>query len=323
MTVQIIVAGRYDLSDYVESLTLEDSLEEIALCAQIKLVDAPDLPSIEPGWPIEVKGTNPADGDRAVRLLSPGVVWECQRLDGVQPRLSLTAYDKTIYLAKSEDERLVPGKQTATQRLKQYAKEWGIPVGNVPDTRIALARDIRRLQSIFSMIIEDLKETAAKEGDMYRPRVAADGLTLVRIGGNETVWSLDVAEETSRTMSLEGTVTQVKVMGAQESEHTVSKTLVIEKKDTAKYGTLQKVVMDAKIETPAQARSYARKTLSGLHETYSVTAPESIPTIRAGDRVQLGGKSLIVIKARHQLGEAGRMELDLATESQVRRDYFA
>ena len=118
---------------------------------------------LEPGWPIRIAAQLPGEQSMTT-LLSPGVVWECQRLDGIQPRMSLTAYDQMIYLAKSEDERLMPAKQTASQRLKLYAKEWSIPLGSVPDTKKGLSRDIKRTQSIFSMIMGDLKETAGKGG---------------------------------------------------------------------------------------------------------------------------------------------------------------
>jgi len=320
VSYEVIFANKYDLSELIEDLSMEESLDEIAYCTNIKLAVTPDIPAISPGQEIRVAGI-PYGKTKKENLLNPGVVWECHSVNTGRKHLTVTAYEKTIYLAKSDDERLMPAGQTATERIKQYAKEWGIPVGNILDTRLKLARNIKRTQTIMSMIQEDLKETVDKGGAMYRTRMTERGLELVEIGGNKIVWELEAIEEVTQSRTLEGAVTQVKVIGPQESENWVAKTLTVMKKDTEKYGTLQKLIMDNKIETVDQAKKAAAKTLLGLQETVSVTALD-INTIRAGDRVLLNGWELIVTKVRHQLGDPGRMELELASEAKVRRDYL-
>ncbi|WP_372339142.1 phage portal protein [Cohnella sp. WQ 127256] len=315
------MANRHNISALIEDLSLEESLEEIAYCANMKLVVTSDLPIITPGQEIRISGI-PFGETRRVNLLNPGVVWECHSTNMGRKHLSITAYERTIYLVKSEDERLMPAGQTATQRIKQYAKEWGIPTGNIVDTGIKLSRNIKRSQTIMSMIMEDLKETVDKGGAMYRTRMSERGLELVEIGSNKVMWELESIEEITQNRTLEGAITQVKVIGPQESEDWVAKTLIVLKKETEKYGTLQKLIMDNKIETVEQAKKAATKALLGLQETYSVTALD-INTIRAGDRVRLNTMELIVTKVRHQLGFPGRMELELAAENKVRRDYLA
>lgn len=315
---EVLLDGRYDLRDLVEELTLEDSLEEIAYRATIRLAVTPDLPKLGPGQELRIRGV-PFGGRTAVDLLHPALIWECVSENGGTKHLSVTAYDRTIYLAKSEDELLMPAGQTATQRLKQYAKSWDVPVGNVPDTKIALARNIKRSQTIFAMLTEDLKETADKGGGLYRPRMTADGLTLVRVGGNETVWELELLESVTQTRTLEGAVTQVKVLGSQSDDEKLSPVLALVKGETEKYGTLQKVLQDCKIETVEQAKQAAKNILLGMQETFSVTAPD-INTIRAGDKVRLSGLDLIVTHATHRLGPSPHMELELAAEDKIRRD---
>jgi len=320
MSYEVVFDKRYDLTELIEDLSLEDSLESIAYCANIKLAVTPDMPVISPGQELRVAGV-PFGKKKKENLLNPGVVWECHSVNTGRKHLTVTAYEKTIYLAKSDDERLMPAGQTATDRIKLYAKEWGIPVGNMADTRIKLARNIKRTQTIMAMILEDLKETVDKGGALYRTRMTERGLELVEIGGNPVVWELEAIEDVTQNRTLEGAITQVKVIGPQESEEWVSKTLVVMSKDTEKYGTLQKLIMDNKVETVEQAKKVAAKTLLGLQETVSVNALD-INTIRAGDRVRLNGWELIVMKVRHQLGNPGRMELELASEAKVRRDYL-
>lgn len=321
MSYEVVYAKRYDLSELIEDLSLEESLDEIAYCTNMRLIVTPDLPNISPGKEIRIAGF-PFGKRQKENLLNPGVVWECHSLNNGRKHLNITAYEKTIYLAKSEDERLMPKGQTATERIKQYAKEWGIPVGNIVDTGEELARNIKRSQTIMSMILEDLKETVSKGGSMYRLRMTERGLELFKIGGNSVVWELESIGEIIQNRTLEGAITKVKVIGPQESENLVSEPLAVMSKDTDKYGTLQKLIMDNKIVTKDQAKKAATKALLGLQETFSVTALD-INTIRAGDRVRLNGLELIVTKVRHQLGSPGRMELELAAENKVRRDYLA
>lgn len=320
MSYEVVLDNRYFLSELVQEISLEESLEEISYRASIRLVVTPDLPGIIPGQEIRISGI-PYGGTGMTYLLHPGIVWECSSSNSSTKYLSLTVYDRTIYLAKSEDERLMPSGQTASDRLKLYAKEWGIPVGNLPDTRISLARNIKRTQTIYSMIQEDLKETADKGGELFRPRMTTSGLELIKLGDNKTKWDLEVIEDVTQSRTLEGAVTQVKVLGAQASDEKLAPVLAVVKKDVEKFGTLQKVIQDSKIETIDQAQKAAQKTLIGIQETFSVTAPD-INLIRAGDEVRLNGTTLWVTRVTHRLGTPGHMDLELALPGKVRRDYL-
>jgi len=321
VSYQVILADKHDISDFVEEISLEESLNEIAYRANIRLLVAKGLPQIAPGQEIRILGTSFEGGTKPEALLHPGMIWECQSEDSGTKHLSVTVYDRSIYLAKSEDEKLMPAGQTASQRLREYARDWGIPIGDVADTPVKLSRGIKRAQSIMSMIMSDLQETADKGGGMYRPRMTPAGLGLVKLGSNRTVWELALLEQVTQTRTLEGAVTQVKVLGAATGDNRLSPVLAVVKKETEKYGTLQKIVDDCKIETPAEAKEVAGKLLLGMQETFSVTASD-IPAIRAGDRVVLNRMSLIVMRVSHRLGEPGRMELELAAEGKVRRDCY-
>ncbi|MCL4440914.1 MAG: phage portal protein [Firmicutes bacterium] len=316
---EVVLANKYYLRELIESISLEESLDEIAYRATIKLVVTPDFPGIAPGQEIRVSGI-PFGGSSMVYLLHPGVVWEVESETRGLKHLTVTTYDKAIYLAKSEDEYLFPAGQTASQRLKRYAADWGVPLGAVTDTGISLAKAVYRAQPIWEMIMSDLKETVAKGGDMYRPRMTPDGLELVKLGSNKTVWVLEAEqniEDLTQRRTLEGAVTQVKVLG-HAGEDTRSPVLAIAKGETAKYGTLQRVISDEKIKTPAQAKTVGQKALAGMQETFTVTAID-INTIRAGDKMKLNSMELLVKSVRHELGSPGHMTLELASTDYIRR----
>lgn len=63
--------------------------------------------------------------------------------------------------------------------------------------------------------------------------------------------------------------------------------------------------------------------LSGIQETISVTSLD-INTIRAGDKVDLAGSGmeLIAMTVRHELGDPGKMVLELGSPELVRRRFY-
>ncbi|WP_254450255.1 hypothetical protein [Cohnella herbarum] len=71
MSYEVIYANKYDLSELIEDISLEESLEEIAYRASMKLVVTPDMPMITPGQSIRVAGI-PFGGNRKENLLHPG-----------------------------------------------------------------------------------------------------------------------------------------------------------------------------------------------------------------------------------------------------------
>lgn len=319
---EVVLANKYYLRELIESITLEDALDEIAYRATIRMVVTSDFPGIAPGQEMRVSGI-PLGGSNMVYLLYPGMVWEAESINRGQKHIDVTVYDKTIYLAKSEDEYLFPAGITATQRLKRYASDWGIPLSNNADTKIQLSKAVYRPQSIYSMIRADLQETASKGGDMFRPRMTPNGLELIKLGSNSTVWTLETEniEELTQKRTLEGAITQVKVLGHAD-EDKKSPVLAIVKGEVGKYGTLQKVLQDEKIKNPTQAKTAGEKLLSGIQETFTVVTTD-INTIRAGDKVQLNSMDLLVTSVRHELGSPGHMTLELASEDYVRRRYYA
>lgn len=322
---EVVLANRYFLRELTESIVLEDSLDEIACRAVIKLVLTPDFQKIgiAPGQEMRVSGI-PFGGSSMVYLLHPGVVWECRSATRGRKHIEVTVYDNAIYLAKTEDEYLLPAGQTASQRLERYASDWEIDLGQVEDTGIELAKAVYRSQPIFSMILSDLRETVSKGGDMFRPRMTPNGLELVRLGGNSTVYVLEAdwnVEEIKQRRSLEGAVTQVKVLGNAPGNDR-SPVLAIVTGQTDKYGTLQKVFNDYRITDAGSAKTAGEKLLYGVRETVTVTGLD-INTIRAGDKVKLNAIEFFVTFVRHELGTPGRMTLELAESDYVRRRCYS
>ncbi len=309
----VILDGKWSLAAIAETITLEEALDDIAMQASVTLTVTPDFPGIAPSQSLQVIGQ--------AGVLFDGVVWECDSTARGQKHLTVTAYDRTIYLARSEDEYLFPAGQTATQRLKRYAADWTIPLGSIADTGVPLARAVYRTQAIYNMIRSDLRETVQKGGGLFRARMSGRVLDLVPLGSNQTVWILESIEEINQKRTLNDAVTQVKVLG-EATDDERSPVLAIAKGDTATYGTLQKIIQDSRITTAADAKKAAQAALTGIAETITVTAMD-IETIRAGDKVQLNGVNYLILSTKHKLGPAGEMTLELASSDYVRRTVYA
>ncbi|HAF97083.1 phage portal protein [Paenibacillus sp. FSL K6-1566] len=323
MSYKVILQDKYDLSPLVEAINLRDSLEQVAYQGTVNLVVTPDLPPISPGMAIRISGI-PYGKKDYVPLLHPAVVWEAETTNNGVKRMTLTIYDRTVYLDKSEDEYLFPAKQTATQRFKKYAADWNIKLAHLPDTEKQLGRSVYRTQSIYASMFADLRETAKAGGKLYHPRMIPSGLELYELGSNREVYVLETLTDTIQQRTLEGAATKVKVLATSASEtgkEVPSKVMAIEEKDIAKYGQLQAIIQDDEVKSAAAARQLARSRLRGIRETITVNAPD-INTIRAGDAVMLGSSKLLVISVSRELGNPGSMMLELGSYDDVKRRFY-
>lgn len=323
MSYKVILQDQYDLSPLVEAISLRDSLEQVAYQGTVNLVVTPDMPPISPGMAIRISGI-PYGKKDYVPLLHPAVVWEVETSNNGVKRMTLTLYDRTVYLDKSEDEYLFPAKQTATQRFKKYAADWNLKIAVLPDTEKQLRRSVYRTQSIYASMFADLRETAKAGGKLYHPRMISSGLELYELGTNKEVYILEAITDTTQSRTLEGAATKVKVLATAASEtgkEVPSKVMAIEEKDIAKYGQLQAIIQDDEVKSPAAARQLARSKLRGIRETISLNAPD-VNTIRAGDAVMLGSMKLLVISVSRELGSPGSMMLELGSYDDVKRRFY-
>jgi len=323
MSYKVILQDKYDLSPLVEAINLRDSLEQVAYQGTVNLIVQPDMPEISPGMAIRISGI-PYGKKNYVPLLNPAVVWEVESSNNGNKRMTLTVYDRTIYLDKSEDEYLFPAKQTATQRFKKYASDWNLKIAKLPDTGKELGRSVYRTQSIYASMFADLRETAKAGGKLYHPRMISSGLELYELGTNKEIYILEHVTDTTQSRTLEGAATKVKVLATTASEsgqEVPAKVMAIVEKDIDKYGQLQAIIQDDEVKSNAAAKELANSKLRGISQTISLNAPD-INTVRAGDAVILGGMKLLVISVSRELGEPGSMSLELGTYDDVKRRFY-
>jgi hypothetical protein len=306
------------LNQLIESLTFEDSLDEAAYRATAQLKVTPDLSAIN-GQIVSVDGIPFNSSAGAMdHLLSPGVIWGTNKSKNGQ-FITLTIYDRLIYLLKSDDEYLFASGLTASQRLKRIAADWGIPLGTIANTKTLLAKGVYRAKNLFAIIREDLQETVAKGGEMYFPRMTPDGLNLIKIGSNN-VWRIEACTDLSEDTTLDGVITKVKITG-NAKDGVRSPVVAVVTGDTEIYGTIQKVIHAPKTISAATAKSKAKLCLKTPSIYYNFSTID-INTMRAGDIFKLNDLDLIVASITHNCGAPGQMQIRAADADTIRSDYY-
>ena len=340
VSYDVVLQGNHFLREAVEKITLEDRLEEIAYRATVDMTVPGDqfsgMPIIMPGHEMQIIGV-PFGGDAITHVFNSGVVWDVQIENQQRRHWNVTVYDKTIYLAKSEDEYYFAEGTTATQRIQQIAADWNIPIHSLPDTGQPLAKALHRAKNLYSIIQEALQETAEKSGRLWRLRMMPGtitttpkyefkpgGLELVELGTNKPVWVIEFQsnlEQVTQHQTLDGAVTKVKILGNASKDARSPLLGVV--MGQMELGTLQKVHTEHKVTDMAAALKVANNMLAGIQETVNVTAVD-INTVRAGDRVYVEGwPELLVISVKHDCGSPGHMSLQLADVKYIRRRYYA
>lgn len=322
MRFEVVLEDKYYLSDIVKSITLEDNLSEISYRAEITLELVNNLPGeLAIGKNIRISGTPYGIGEMKP-FLAFGIIWSRETRKSGAEELSLTIYDKSIYL-KSEDEYLFQAGLTASDRLKRYLQDVKLPVGEIKNTGVKLSQKLYGAQSIYSMITEDLKETVAKGGDMYRVYMSPGGIALRKIGDNDKVFefSTDTQNvfELTQSITLENLVSKVKVLG-EAPDDMKSPVLAVITGDTS-FGIMQKIIQEDDIQNKSEAEQKARLMLNTLDETFTFTTI-CIPQLRAGDLIKLNKMELIAVEVRHEFGQVGRTTITAGSKEYVRRTYY-
>ena len=318
--MKIILRNKYTIENGLIRLTLVDSIDGVAYkCSST-------FSNIDPIENLNIKKTDKIQivdtifGENYQSTIFNGIVWG--RDKGYKNNtIDLTCKERTVYLENSEDEYLF-GKGTADERIKQIAKDWNIPLGKIPNTGVKLEKKLEK-GNLLSIIRKFLKETVEKDGKMYFLRME-DKLNMYELGSNTKVYNLEVfMVDAKETNSLEGAVTQVKVLGKSKDEKHKTPVLGTFDKDKNKIGTLQRLKQDDKIKNKKDAEKAAKAMFSTGEETIHFTGAVDINVIRAGDKVRLYGKEYYVYDVTHNRLPHATMSINAGTKDYIRRKFYS
>lgn len=331
--MDLVLKNKYKIQILTESVTLKEAIDGIAYTLNISLIETEELKNIGIAKGDSIELYDYLFGSNTYERIFNGIIWDISK-NKKSKKITITGKERTVVIEESEDEYLWSDGQTATQRTTIIADDWGIPISNLLDTGIALSKD-KRKESLYGMIKKDLKETAQKGGSLYKLRMNTK-LNLVEIGSNTIIYKLEsILDDLDEKDSLEGAVTQVKVLGKEdtkkkgtssnsgEKELVLSPIIGVFKKDTETYGTIQKIVDDDKVDDYAKAQAKANCLFSGGENSKTLSCSKDINTLRAGDLVSIYNEKVCITEITHNLGTGGKMNLTVMKIEDVRRKFYS
>lgn len=317
--MKIIYDRKYYIENALISLSLTDSIDGIAYKATMDLVESDGIYDLQIAKARPVQIIDKIYETEKENTIFNGIVWT-RRKTYKKDKVSFDLKERTAYLEASEDEYMFKAG-TADERIKKIAKDWGIPTGNIPNTNVKLDKKVEK-GNLLDLMRKALRETVKKGGKMYLLRME-DKLNMYELGKNKIVYQLEgICEEVDDTNSLEGAVTSVKVLGKSKDDKHATPVLGVFKKDTDRYGTLQKVKQDEKIKNKKDAEKAAKTMFNSGEDLKTFQCVVDINTIRAGDKVRFFDHEYYVIDIVHNIKSSPTMTIKAGKLDYIRRKFF-
>jgi len=264
-----VVIGKYDLSDYVSTISLEGDTTQFYRTLTLSMLYTQDGRS--PAYKLEEGSPVVFSYEGKTRFL--GYLFsQDMSSDGLT---TVKAYDSNVYLSKSNDSRIFVRKK-ASEIIAILARDFGIDVGTIADTGYVIPYLRLSNQTIHDMVLKALTLTRNQTGRRFFIGNDKGKLTLNAGAHSQSYVFKDGSNLISATYSrsIEDTKTQVKVIGGPKGKETV-----VTVKDNAKrekYGVLQALEIMDESAASSQVKSRANTLMS---EYSKVSEQFSIETL--------------------------------------------
>lgn len=255
MSVEVLVGGNVDISDFVKSVEYSGDSTKFNRQLTVSLLATAD--GRKRAYELSEGSTITFRYDGKTRFV--GVIFSIDISSGGD--MSITAYDSNIYLAKSYDSRIFTNKK-ASDIIKMFAQDFGIPIGSIVDTGFVIPYLKFQNTTLFDMIATALTITRKQTGKRYFVGNDNGKLVLKEGAAATTRYVFKDGENlisASYSRSIEDVKTQVKVIGGAKGKETV----ILARDDAArnKYGVLQAVEVLDENATASQVKQRASALL--------------------------------------------------------------
>jgi hypothetical protein len=309
------------------SLTINHAKDQLAQKAEIKLANF-KIPGRRGGYPsslfpvkskvyIYAQGVGVSKSTEIFR----GFIWENKYSNRNEKEVLLTCYDNLIYLMNSEIcMYFSKGKMTKTV-LDKVCKKWGIKMSynyySIKHPKLPLAGALADV--LTGKVLKKVKD---KKHKGYVIDCRKGVMHIDTEGKNKKIYIINKGGKgisigyTMKT-TMDGMVTKVLVAGKTNSAGK-TKIETTHKKNTKKYGTLQRIVLKEEDMKLKEAKQEAKQMLTDHAQpkkTYEDVTALDIPWIRKGHKigVYFSAKKItycIVKSITHQV-DKGIMKMDL------------
>lgn len=230
--------------------------------------------------------------------------------------LKCTAYDCLYCLQKSQDDFFFQSGTGTKARIGKVLGQWGIPLGKYEGPDAPHGKKKYQGMYLSDIVLAILDDGVKKGGSRCIIRQEKGQVQVVKRGGNKDVYVFE-ADNTvalAHSLSTEGLVTRVKIMG-KEKKGGKEKVVATLDGDT-KYGIRQRIYKRGHDETLSDAKSAAQAILDengSLKNEAKVQSPD-VPYIRKGDMVCMRAQQVKgdfhVLSIQHDAG-AKSMTMDI------------
>lgn len=255
-----------------------------------------------------------------------GIVWERAPDEDIdQNMVPLICYDNLIYFQKSKDNFFAKKGKKTEDLLKSIAKKWGFSI-TFKYKSISHGKLTFHNQYISDIFISILDEVKKQTGTDYVIRSEKGKIIIEAVGSNTTVYMLEEKKNVishSYKESMEGLVTKVLIVkaetvstgkGTEETGKYLTVTSV--SKNTAKYGTLQEVLVKGKEDKLSDVKKEANQLLSdkATPKLEKELQAMDIPMLKKGHQVHINAgssKGYFIVKAIEHDADKNIMYLEV------------
>lgn len=247
-----------------------------------------------------------------------GTVWDWNYASALEKELSLTAYDRMIYLTQSKGNSYFSSGMSTQTIIESICGEWGIPLEYSWDSWTHGKLPLKN-KAISAQITSILDEAQTKLDSKYTALMIEDTLKIRKKGSNTDVFIFHAKNIVSvkDSLSMQSLVTKVIIVGKSEED---KRPPLLETVDgNLDYGTLQEIVTKDTNKTLDDAKKEAQNILKGKgkpQETINISTID-VPQIRKGDKIKVIAGNLsgyfFVEGITHNLTDK-TMELEVARE---------
>lgn len=254
-----------------------------------------------------------ADWGEGWREVHQGIIFDwnyTQDGDGV---LKVKSYDLLVYLLKSKDDRWYKNGTQASVIIRDIAKAWNIPLGQMDLPSVSLAAQPFRNQTLAAMMTSVLDQLYKRGKGRYVVRASGGKMHVIKVGQNKPIYHLgaDIVSDANDQQDIEDLVTRVRIVSKKAGEvekKTSSKSKKKKKTKTktrvrlsetmdgqTQFGILQEIIYSQDYDTAAAVRAAAQEVLRDRgkpRRQRSVTGPD-LPFLRRGDKVHIAAGTLL------------------------------
>lgn len=222
-----------------------------------------------------------------------GYIWEDVYEKGETKEITLTAYDRLIYLQESEEYKYYSSGKSTKTIFQDICKSKGITLkynhSSIKHSKLALRGALA--DAFEEDLLENVRKKTGKRGIVRDVKGTMEVFTEGQ--GNSTVYKLKHGEggniiSTRHTYTMNGIVTKVIILGSEKDGQRAPIKATVKGK-TSDYGTIQKIITSSDSDKLADLKKEANQLIKDKGKPQNNIEVKAVdnPWVRKGDKIYI------------------------------------